>query len=278
MLLRWLTVVSLASSGPWRAAPQPAPVYQVYAVRYATLVGFPKQYLVLGGDSTKLDLAMMVWVAKGHGRIILMDAGFYRDQFVTQWHPADYVKPSEAVARLGIKPEQVTDVIISHSHWDHADGADLFPNAKIWVQRAEYEYYRDPAHQAKTGVFPDDVKMFATIERAGRLRLVAGDSQTVAPGVLVYTGGKHTRESQFATVPIAGGTVVLASDNMYLYENLDHHRPIAATFTPADSVSNLAAQDRMKRLASAPRLIIPGHDPLVFQRFASAGPGVVAIR
>jgi len=68
--------------------------------------------------------------------------------------------------------------------------------------------------------------------------------------------------------------VVLASDNMYLYENLDKHVPIAATL---DRESNLRAQDRMKTLATDPRLIIPGHDPLEFERFPTIAPGIVEI-
>ena len=57
---------------------------------------------------------------------------------------------------------------------------------------------------------------------------------------------------------------MLASDNMYLYENLDTHKPIAQTL---DAVSNLRTQDRMRSLASEPRLLVPGHDPAVFDRF-----------
>jgi glyoxylase-like metal-dependent hydrolase (beta-lactamase superfamily II) len=68
--------------------------------------------------------------------------------------------------------------------------------------------------------------------------------------------------------------VVLASDNMYLYENLDKHVPIAQTL---DAVSNLAAQDRMKQLAAANRLIIPGHDPAVLERFPKVGDRAVRI-
>ena len=68
--------------------------------------------------------------------------------------------------------------------------------------------------------------------------------------------------------------MVIASDNVYLYENLDKHVPIAQTF---DAKSNLAAQDRMKQLASSPRLIIPGHDPEVFVRFPKPGNGVARL-
>src|ERR1051326_2675273 len=112
-----------------------APVYEVYAVEYAVLPQFPVASLVQGADrDRKLDIAMMVWVIKGGGHIVLFDSGFYRDKFVTQWKPANFAKPSEAVARLGINPDDVTDVIISHAHWDHADGADLFPHVKGRIQ------------------------------------------------------------------------------------------------------------------------------------------------
>ena len=70
------------------------------------------------------------------------------------------------------------------------------------------------------------------------------------------------------------GTVIIASDNMYLYENLERRVPIAATL---DSASNLAAQDRMKTLAAKPELVIPGHDPAVFSRFQGLRPHFVRI-
>ena len=87
-------------------------------------------------------------------------------------------------------------------------------------------------------------------------------------------GGKHTYASQYVGVRTAKGTIVLASDNVYLYENLDRHVAIAQTL---DAKSNVAAQGRMKKLASNPRLIVPGHDPAVFERFRTVSPGVVRI-
>jgi glyoxylase-like metal-dependent hydrolase (beta-lactamase superfamily II) len=107
------------------------------------------------------------------------------------------------------------------------------------------------------------------------VELVNGDAQEILPGITAYTGGKHTFASQYVGVHTAKGTVVVASDNCYLYENLEKHRPIAQTL---DAKSNLAAQDRMKKIASAQRWIVPGHDPGVFKRFPSVGVGVVAIR
>jgi glyoxylase-like metal-dependent hydrolase (beta-lactamase superfamily II) len=252
--------------------------YTVDAVRYGTIIDFPVRGLVAGADpSRKEDIAMVVWLVRGNGRNILVDSGFYREQFFKQWKIRDFEKPSDAVAKVGVKPEDITDVIVTHMHWDHADGADLFPNARIWVQRDEYTYYTGEAwHAPKThgGIDKDDVLSYVKMNMEGRVHFVDGDNQTILPGVTCFTGGKHTYASQFVTVQTAAGTVVLASDNVYMYENLEKHVPIAATLNPE---SNLAAQDRMRKLASKESLIVPGHDPAMFQRFHGPNPGVVRI-
>jgi len=258
---------------------QPKPQYEIYAIRYAAVPGFAVSGLIEGADAArKIDIAMMVWLIRGNGRNILFDSGFYRDQFMKQWKPTDYVKPSESVAPLGLKPEDITDVIISHMHWDHADGIDLFPKAKIWLQKDELEYYAGEAWQSRRThgcVFAEDVLAAVKLNTEGRVGLVNGDAQEILPGITAYIGGKHTYASQFITVNTAVGAVVLASDNMYLYENLEKHLPIAQTL---DRESNLRAQDRMKQLAADPKWIIPGHDPLVMTKFPQVAPGVVKIQ
>lgn len=268
-------LVALAGSLALRS---PGPTYQVYAIRYATIPRFPVAALIKGADtSRKMDLAMMVWLLKGSdGRNVLVDAGFHRDDFIRRWHPTDFVTPSEAVARAGVKASDVTDVIISHVHWDHLDGIDLFPNARVWLQREEFEHHLDSAGNVKDrAIDARDAKLLADIARQGRLMLVDGDGKEILPGITVFTGGKHTFASQYASVNTASGMVVIASDNAYLYENLERHVPIAQTL---DTASNLNAQRRMLAMASNPRLIVPGHDPAVFVRFPQPGNGIALIR
>ena len=258
--------------------PAAQPKYEVYAIRYATVKDFAVSGLVAGADrSRKMDIAMMVWLVKGDGRNILVDSGFYRDQFMSQWKPVDYDKPSEAIARLGLKPEDITDVIITHIHWDHADGFDLFPKAKIWIQKDELEYYAGEAWQGhrRTAADPDTIVGLVKLNTQGRVGLVNGDAQEILPGITCYIGGKHTYASQYVGVTTAAGTVILASDNVYLYENLEKHLPIAQTL---DAESNLRAQDRMKDLAANPKWIVPGHDPAVMKHFPEVAPGIVKIQ
>ena len=259
-----------------RAAPPPSA--DVYAIRYGTLRSFPVASLVAGADTARrMDVALMIWLIKRpDGRNVLLDAGFYRDKFMQRWKPADYIKPSDAVRAAGVRPEDITDVIVSHVHWDHMDGADLFPNARIWIQRDEYTHHvNDAGRVLDRAVDSLDADMLAALMRNGRVQLIDGDDQDVLPGIKAYTGGRHTFASQYLGVQTTLGTVILASDNMYLYENLEKHAAISQTL---DAASNLRAQERMVRLAATPRLIVPGHDPALFLRFPSPGRGIAKIQ
>ena len=265
-----------------QTVPGAKPTYEVYAIRYASIPGFPVNALISGADpARKFSIAMTVWLLRGNGHVILVDSGFYHPQFFKQFKVDGFLKPSDAVAQSGItpavKPEDITDVVITHMHWDHADGMDLFPKARIWLQKEEYTYYTGEAWQPSGkhgGIDPDDVRTVVNLNLAGRVSLVNGDAQEIIPGITCYIGGKHTFQSQFVGVNTKAGTVILASDNMYLFENLEKHVPIAQTFN-ADS--NLRAQDRMKQLAASPELIIPGHDPLVFDKFPKISDHAVRI-
>jgi len=276
-----LPVISLAlvlMSSLSLAQNQSPRQYEVYALSYGVYPDFPVSALLTGADNTrKIDLQMMIWLIKSPGKNILVDTGCYHENVVKGKGIKDLIKASDAIAKLGLSAADITDVIITHMHWDHADGMDLFPHAKIWIQKEEYGYYTGAAWQAggkAGGIEPDDVLTIVKLNTAHKVNLVDGDDREIIDGIKVYTGGRHTFASQYVSVRTASGTVVIASDNMYLYENLEKHAPIAQTF---DAESNLKAQDRMKQMASRPDLIVPGHDPMVFVKFPKPGNGVAKI-
>jgi glyoxylase-like metal-dependent hydrolase (beta-lactamase superfamily II) len=260
----------------------PPPRYHIDAVWFATERDIPLHYLVLHADTTRVtDAADIVWVLRPEGpskRTILFDAGYYRQRIVDRTKPDPYERPSDAIRKVGVAPEAVTDVIISHVHSDHLDGADLFPNARIWIQKDEYEHYVDEHGLPRSSTIDSaDAAMLAALRRAGRVTLIDGDAREIIPGITVYMGARHTYGSQYLGVLSPDGTVVLACDDAVMYENIERRIPIAGRFAPGDTIANLSAQDRMHRIASDPKLIFPGHDPAIFSRYPNPGNGVARI-
>ena len=163
----------------------PVPGYSIQAIRYANSPG-----LIRGG-----------------GRNILFDSGFHREKWFKYFPVTDYLRPDEAVKLAGVKPDEVTDVVISHAHWDHMGGIDLFPKATVWIQKDELRYYTGEAWQTggqHDGIDPEDVRELVQLNTQGRLRLVDGDNVEIFPGIRAYTGARHTYWPR--TIAISTGT------------------------------------------------------------------------
>jgi glyoxylase-like metal-dependent hydrolase (beta-lactamase superfamily II) len=251
----------------------PSADYSIYAVRYADSPGDSLADLMVGGPKDqKLDTIYAMWLIRGGGHNILFDSGFYRPRWFKEWTILNYVRPNEAVKLAGVQPEEITDIVVSHAHWDHMGGIDLFPKAIIWIQKEEFRYYTGEAWQAggdHGAIDPEDVQALVRLNTEGRVRLVDGDNVEIFPGIRAYTGGRHTYASQYLLVE---GTprFVLASDNTYLYRNLETHMA-SATFSDSDHAANIKNQERMIQLAGSIDRVIPGHDALQFQKFPTQG-------
>jgi glyoxylase-like metal-dependent hydrolase (beta-lactamase superfamily II) len=264
-----LLFVALGAALPAASAPE----YSIQALRYGTIPGFPVAELVMGAPKDeKIDIAMVVWLIRGGGRNILFDSGFHREKWFKDFPMPDFMRPDEVVKLAGVQPEEVTDIVISHAHWDHMGGIDLFPKATVWIQKEEFRYYTGEAWQAggnHGGIDPEDAKELVQLNTEGRLRLVDGDNVEIIPGIRAYTGARHTFSSQYLRVE-GNPTFVLASDNCYLYRNLTEHKA-SATFSEADQPANIKNHARMIELAGSVERVVPGHDPAQFQKFHAEG-------
>jgi glyoxylase-like metal-dependent hydrolase (beta-lactamase superfamily II) len=102
-------------------------------------------------------------------------------------------------------------------------------------------------------------------------------SETIAPGLSVHHVGGHTDGLQVVRVATEVGWLVLASDATHYYENFETGRPFPIAF---DVGAMLEAFTTVRALADRPELVVPGHDPLVLERFDVAGPGLdgIAVR
>ena len=256
------------------AHPTPSsPEYSIEAIRLADSPGDLVSEMVIGAPKDeKVDSIYAMWLIRGGGRNILFDSGFHRERWFKEWTIVNYLRPDEGVKLAGVNPEEVTDIVISHAHWDHMGGIDLFPKATVWIQKEEFRYYTGDAWQPggqHGGIDPEDAAGLVRVNTEGRLRLVDGDNVEIFPGIRAYTGGRHTYASQYLRVE-GNPPFVLASDNCYLYRNLAEHKA-SDTFSKSDYPANIKNQERMIQLAGSPDRVIPGHDALQFQRFPTVG-------
>lgn len=240
--------------------------YSIQAIKYGTMN--------FQGDtgSPRIGVTFMLFLLKSKDKTILIDAGFYKTDMLAQFRVKDFISPADAVQLVGVKPNEVTDIIISHAHLDHIGAIDLFPNATIWMQRKEYEYYTGLAWQTegKTGgLFWSDVVTLVQKNTEGKVKFVDGDDVEILPGIRGYLGGRHTYASQYFKVD-GSPAYVLACDDAPFYRLVEERRG-GTIFEPTDAESSKKAVERMISLAGSIEKVIPGHDILIFEKFPTKG-------
>lgn len=245
----------------------PIETYRVYAIKYAHHARRSSANFI-GGDphDVPMPLDYFVWAIVGKERTWLVDTGF--DQAAGDKRGGrKIIRPiQEGLVALGIRPESVQEVIITHMHYDHAGNRELFPNARYHVQDKEMAFCtgRCMCHQPLAVHFePDDVASMVHKVFAGRVDFHDGDDQ-IAPGISVHHMGGHTAGMQVVRVHTEKGWMVLASDASHFYANIQEKRPVPAVYNVADM---LEGYRRIYSLADRPEMVIPGHDPQVLERF-----------
>ncbi|MEM5367550.1 N-acyl homoserine lactonase family protein [Paraburkholderia azotifigens] len=246
----------------------PAEQYKVYAVKYAHFERRSRDNFI-GGDShdVPMPLDYFVWAVVGESRTFIVDTGF--DQPMADKRGRTITNTVErGLKQIGIRADDVEDVIITHMHYDHAGNHSLFPRARYHLQDREMAYCtgRCMCHHALSHPFePEDVKSMVGRLFEGRVQFHDGASEIV-PGLSVHWVGGHTNGLQVVRVHTQRGWVVLASDASHFYANMQEHRPFPVVYNVGDMLEGYEAAHR---LASSREHVIPGHDPAVLTRYPS---------
>jgi glyoxylase-like metal-dependent hydrolase (beta-lactamase superfamily II) len=167
---------------------------------------------------------------------------------------------------LNCDAAKVKDVVITHLHYDHVGNFDLFPAATLHLQDVEMHYATGRHMGEERHRFAYEVEEVVGMVRRvyeNRVRFHNGDSE-LAPGVSLHLIGGHTMGMQSVRVATRRGWMVLASDASHFYANMEQTRPFPIVFSVADMV---AGYERLRQLAASRAHVIPGHDPLVMQRY-----------
>jgi len=252
------------------------PEYELYAIRYATREARRSDHFI-GGDPHDGPMPMdyFVWLAKGDGRVVVIDAGFTEP--VARQRKRQFLRdPVDALGLFGVEPESVEAVILTHLHYDHVGNFYRFPRAHFHLQEPELHYAvgrHMRFHQLSHSFEVEDVVGIVRLNYAQRVSLYNG-RHDLMPGIELHPAPGHSAGLQFVRVHTKRGWVVVASDVTHYYEHMETGR----VFTTAFHIGQmLEGYDLLRAAAPTPAHIVPGHDPLVMRRYPPPRPELEGI-
>ncbi len=257
--------------------------WQITALKYAEYVGTVGHYFY-GSAADPHDapwpIDYFVWLLRsddGSEPDIVIDTG-YTAEVAAKRGRTHLRTPAEALDGVGCDAAAVQTVILSHLHYDHVGDISPFAAARFVVQDREMAFWTGryaSRKEFRSVMEVDDVVALVRANYDGRLLFVDGDDD-VAPGVSVHHVGGHSAGLQAIRVATRQGPVVLATDAAHFYANLEGDVPFAILH---DLAGMYGAFDRLRKLAGRTGIVVPGHDPRLFERFVPvAGREGVAVQ
>lgn len=210
-----------------------------------------------------------LWILRNRHRVLLVDTGFGPEAAARRGRPLDF-DPVEGLARIGIPPESVTDVLLTHLHYDHAGNIDRFPNARFHIQDGEVAFATGRCMCEAHLRFPFDVEdVVALVRRIYADRVTFHDREAAPfPGITLHALPGHSAAVQGVRVRTARGPVFLASDISHYFANLLTMKPFSIILSVPET---LTSYRKALDLAGGVEHLIPGHDPKIRRHY----PGVI---
>jgi glyoxylase-like metal-dependent hydrolase (beta-lactamase superfamily II) len=201
-------------------------IWDVYVLEYARSKDQPWVDLISGMyNDGVVDLPFSFILARQDERRVLIDCGFMQDEhssgFSRKFGIPTWISPVRLLGEMGVAADSVTDLIVTHAHFDHMGSIAQFPNAHVYIQKSEllswYEAIALPRRYSHlTAIIdPDNLRTALEASIQHRVTLIDGDKDNVLPGLHVRLGSGHTLGQQFVLVETAAGRRVISGDCVY---------------------------------------------------------------
>jgi glyoxylase-like metal-dependent hydrolase (beta-lactamase superfamily II) len=209
-------------------------IWDIFVMEYARSKDQPWVDLISGMyDDGRVDLPFSFVLARRGDRNVLVDTGFMQDEhssgFARKFGIPTWISPVRLLGELGIAAEAITDIFVTHAHFDHMGSIAEFPNAHIHIQKSEllswYEAIALPKRYSHlTAIIdPDNLRTALEASIEHRVTLIDGDKDNVLPGIHVRLGSGHTVGQQFVLLDTAVGRRVISGDCVYSRRQFTGH-------------------------------------------------------
>ncbi len=182
----------------------------------------PAARLIYLGDSDKLlHNCNSFFLIQGNDKNILIDVGF-TDEFCKKFTDGiTHEKNQDPLIQLesaGIKANDITDIILTHAHFDHlSESINEYKNAKIYIQKNEYDFIMNPPDEWFQKFI--DIDLLKELNDKSRLSFIDGDCE-LFEGIKIISTSGHTVGHQSVLVDTEDGKYCFAGDSIINYESL----------------------------------------------------------
>jgi N-acyl homoserine lactone hydrolase len=240
------------------------PKLRIRPISTGRFMEFEKSVFTYGlNQGVKIEAPILMWFIEGAENRILVDSGVSDPEWALRHHRTivreEHEDPLNAIARLGLKPEDIDIIVNTHLHWDHCFNNHLFPNARILVQAEELRYaiaplpcHALPYEAQVSGMTPPWIRAM------GRIEVVEGEME-IEEGILLVPLPGHTPGFHGVLVDLQSGPCLIAGDACPLFQNWDgdgqaHHIP------PGIHVDLRDCYGSFRKMEALAGMVLPGHD------------------
>lgn len=261
--------------------------YKITALEYATKKGFSNSLVFSGyyGDGETTDLTYTILAIEGPDGVVLVDTGYDDNAENKKIEEgigiSGYQNPVKVLKKIGIEPEDVKHVILTHAHWDHMGGVGLFPNAVFYLQEEELAGWIKTLclpkeyNTLKVSMSYSSVRELISLIEENRLVLLKGDVDDLFPGIHIREAKMgHSISSNVIIVSCKDARYVIAGDCAYVKDNIIGGRKDYVSMPNGFGIGSCynaiqSMQDILRYAEGKIENVIVGHDPDLWEQYDS---------